>query len=194
MLGAWAACACSINWNAEILCMLASCTVWVWSSDISNSLQVKHTETSNTNPIESTHSRKEEVVENHEVLWCSSCQKYYLLPNILHGPNIAEKKIHKARFKNEVYGGMLSLQLENSWSRMELSQTANVMETSALLFATGDALTVLEQLQYLTDWMKMQGVSSQSGQLSILYIYITVQEALYPLATHELSAIYNFLT
>jgi len=30
---------------------------------------------------------------------------------------------------------------------MELSQTANVMETSALLFATGDAPTVLEQLQ-----------------------------------------------
>lgn len=66
------------------------------------------------------------------------------------------------------------------------------METSALLFATGDAPTVLEQLQ-LTDWMKMQGVSSQSGQLSILYSQL-VQEALYPLATHELSAIYNFLT
>lgn len=40
----------------------------------------------------------------------------------------------------------------------------------------------------------MQCVSSQSGQLSILYNYITVQEALYPLATYELGAIYNFLT
>ena len=73
--------------------------------------------------------------------------KNTLLPNIPRWPNISEKKIHKARFKNEVHGGMLSLQLKNSWSRMELSQTANVMETSALLFATGDAPTVLEQLQ-----------------------------------------------
>ena len=40
--------------------------------------------------------------------------------------------------------------------------------------------------------MKMQGVSALN--LSILYNYITVQEALYPLATYELGAIYNFLT
>lgn len=73
--------------------------------------------------------------------------KNTLLPNIPRWPNISEIKIHKARFKNAVHGGMLSLQLKNSWSRMELSQTANVMETSALLFATGDAPTVLEQLQ-----------------------------------------------
>jgi len=64
---------------------------------------------------------------------------------------------------------------KNSWSRMELSPTANFTETWALLFHNWGCSDLFGTTS-VTDSFNVQGVSSHSGQLCV--IYITMQEAL----------------